>query len=49
MCDLEKCGFPFIALLSIIQSDNGREFVNKLIEDVLASWPGSVQRVNRNA
>ena len=32
--------------LSIIQSDNDREFVNKLIEEVLASWPGSVQCVS---
>ncbi|KAL5493961.1 hypothetical protein EMCRGX_G015214 [Ephydatia muelleri] len=38
---LEKWVFPFIGLPSIIQSDNGREFVNKLIEEVVASWPGS--------
>ena len=35
---LEKRVFPFIGLPSIIQSDNGREFVNKLIEEVVASW-----------
>eukprot|EP00731_Ephydatia_muelleri_P024373 Em0016g644a len=35
---LEKWVFPFIGLPSIIQSDNGREFVNKLIEEVVASW-----------
>ena len=43
---LEKWVFPFIGLPSIIQSDNGREFVNKLIEEVVASWPGSVQLVS---
>ena len=43
---LEKWVFPFIGLPSIVQSDNGREFVNKLIEEVVASWPGSVQLVS---
>ena len=33
---LEQWVFPFIGLPSIIQSDNGREFVNTLIEEVLA-------------
>ncbi|KAL5494345.1 hypothetical protein EMCRGX_G015658 [Ephydatia muelleri] len=33
---LDKWVFPFIGLPSIIQSDNGREFVNKLIEEVVA-------------
>ena len=47
-CALEKWVFPFIGLPSIIQSDNGREFVNKLIEEVVASWPGSVQLVRVN-
>ena len=43
---LEKWVFPFIGLPSIILSDNGREFVTKLIEEVVASWPGSVQLVS---
>ena len=43
---LEKWVFPFIGLPKIIQSDNGREFVNKLIEEVVASWPGYVQLVS---
>ena len=38
--------FSFIRLPSILQSDNGREFVNKLIEEVLSSWPGQVQLVS---
>ena len=38
--------FPVMGLPSILQSDNGREFVNKLIEEVVASWPGHVQLVS---
>ena len=38
--------FPFIGLPSIIQSDNGREFVHKLNEEGVVSWPGSVQLVS---
>ena len=29
-------------LPAIIHSDNGKEFVNKLIEDVVSTWPGHV-------
>ena len=43
----EKWVFPVMGLPSILHSDNGREFVNKLIEEVLASWPGQVQLVSR--
>ena len=43
---LQKWVFPFIGLPSILQSDNGREFVNKLIEEVLSAWPGQVQLVS---
>ena len=38
--------FPVVGLPSIIQSDNSREFVNKLIDEVLAKWPGQVQLVS---
>lgn len=37
--------FPVMGLPSILQSDNGREFVNKLIE-VVVTWPGQVQLVS---
>ena len=40
---LEKWVFP---IFTILHSDNGREFVNRLIEDVLAAWPGAVQLVS---
>ena len=45
---LEKWGFPVMGLPSILvwQSDNGHEFVNNLIEEVLATWPGQVQLVS---
>ena len=43
---LERWGFPVMGLPSILHSDNGREFVNKLIEEVLATWPGLVQLVS---
>ena len=33
-------------LPTILHSDNGREFVNHLIEDVLATWPGAAQLVS---
>ena len=43
---LEKWVFPIIGLPSIVQSDNGREFVNQVIESVVATWPGQVQLVS---
>ena len=43
---LEKWVFPVMGLPSILHSDNGREFVNKLIDEVLATWPGQVQLVS---
>ena len=33
-------------LPTVLHSDNGREFVNHFIEDVLATWPGAVQLVS---
>ena len=33
-------------LPAIIHSDNGKEFVNKLIEDVVSTWPGHVQLIS---
>lgn len=43
---LQKWVFPFMGLPSILQSDNGREFVNQLIDSVLSTWPGQVQLVS---
>lgn len=38
--------FPVMGLPSILQSDNGREFINKVIDEVVATWPGQVQLVS---
>lgn len=43
---LQKWVFPFIGLPSILQSDNGHEFVNHLIDEVLSAWPGQVQLIS---
>ena len=43
---LEKWVFPIFGLPTILHSDNGRENVNPLIEDVLATLPGAVQLVS---
>ena len=38
--------FPVFGLPAIIHSDNGKEFVNKLIGDVVSTWPGHVQLIS---
>ena len=38
--------FPYLELPKILQSDNGREFVNEIIKQVLKSWPGEVTIIN---
>ena len=43
---LHKWVYPVMGLPSILQSDNGREFVNNVIEEVVATWPGQVQLVS---
>ena len=43
---LEKYVFPIVGLPSILHSDNGREFVNSVIKDILNDWPGQVQLVS---
>ena len=42
---LENWVFPVMGPPSILQSDNGREFVNKDIEEMAAAWPGQVHSV----
>ena len=34
--------FPYLGLPKILQSDNGREFVNEVVHDAVSSWPGEV-------
>ena len=43
---LHQWVFPIMGLPAILQSDNGREFVNSVIEEVVATWPGQVQLVS---
>lgn len=43
---LQHYVFPVVGLPSILHSDNGREFVNKLIAEVISTWPGQVQLVS---
>ena len=43
---LQRHAFSMFGLPSILQSDNGREFVNKLIEEVASTWPGQVELVS---
>ena len=38
--------FPVFRLPAIIHSDNGKEFVNKLILDVVSTRPGHVQLIS---
>ena len=37
--------FLVFGLPAIIHCDNGKEFVNKLIQDVVSTWPGHVQQL----
>ena len=43
---LEKYVFPVMGLPSTLHSDNGREFVNPVIAEILNDWPGQVQLVS---
>jgi len=43
---LQNWVFPIMGLPSILHCDNGREFINHIIEEVLDKWPGQVQLVS---
>eukprot|EP00731_Ephydatia_muelleri_P013704 Em0007g1014a len=43
---LVKRVFPYLGLPKILQSDNGREFVNEIVKEVVRSWPGEVVIIN---
>ena len=38
--------FSVFGLPSILQSNSGREFVDKVIEEVASTWPGPIQLVS---
>ena len=39
---LVKRVFPYLGLPKILQSDNGREFVNEIVKEVVRSWLGEI-------
>ena len=39
---LVKRVFPYLGLPKILQSDNGREFVNEIVKKVVRSWLGEI-------
>lgn len=41
--------FSYFGLPRILQSDNGREFVNAILRKVVEDWPGEVAMVNGRA
>eukprot|EP00731_Ephydatia_muelleri_P017471 Em0010g569a len=43
---LVKRVFPYLGLPKILQSDNGREYVNEIVKEVVRSWPGEVVIIN---
>ena len=38
--------FPYIGVPKILQSDNGREFVNEVVKETLSLWSGEVTIIN---
>ena len=38
--------FPYLGLPKILQSDNGREFVNEIVKEILTLWPGQGVIIN---
>jgi len=44
--NLQTKVFAYFGTPRILHSDNGREFVNQIVRDVVQSWPGKVTIVN---
>lgn len=38
--------FHYFGLPTVLHSDNGREFVNSILKEVVATWPGQVHLVS---
>ena len=38
--------FAYVGIPKILHSDNGREFVNKIVQDVVKEWPGQITILN---
>ena len=43
---LQTLIFPYFGLPSIIQNNNGKEFVNAILSKVVQQWPGKVQLIS---
>ena len=46
VASLERYVFSFFGLPYLLQSDNGIEFVNSLINETLKIWPGKCKIIN---
>ena len=44
--NLQNRVFAYLGTPRILHSDNGREFVNEIVRDVVKNWPGHVTIVN---
>ena len=40
--NLQNHVFLFVGVPKILHSDNGQEFVNRIVEHVVEQWPGDV-------
>ena len=44
--NLQNQVFAFLGTPRILHSDNGREFVNEIVQNLVKQWPGTVTIVN---
>ena len=44
--NLQQYVFSFLGTPKILHSDNGREFVNDIVDSLVKEWPGEVTIVN---
>ena len=44
--NLQNRVFSYVGVPKILHSDNGREFVNEVVESVVREWPGEVIIIN---
>ena len=44
--NLQNLVFSYLGTQKILHSDNGREFVNEIVQSLVKDWPGSVMIIN---